>query len=67
MSYEKARAYTGLGNVAASGGRSTEAVALWRRADETHRGLDPATVAEARARFRSTTSGSAAPAEHESD
>lgn len=69
MPYEQARAYIGLGNVAAADGRRTEAVALWRRADETHRGLDPAMVAEARARFRfrATTSDPAALAVHESD
>ncbi|MCX2729438.1 tetratricopeptide repeat protein [Saccharopolyspora sp. NFXS83] len=55
--YEQARAYTGLGNVAASGGRDLEAAALWRRADEVHRGLEPAMVAESRVRscYRSTS------------
>ncbi|GGJ06872.1 hypothetical protein GCM10011581_49750 [Saccharopolyspora subtropica] len=65
MSFEQARAYTGLGNVAATGGRSAEAVALWRRADETHRGLNPTMVAEARVRSRlcTTASGPAGAAE----
>ncbi|MEV6228063.1 tetratricopeptide repeat protein [Saccharopolyspora shandongensis] len=48
--YEAARAYTGLGNLAATGGRDAEAAALWQRADETYRGLKPQMVPESRIR-----------------
>lgn len=48
--YEQARAFTGLGNLAARAGRGREAAALWLRAEEVHRGLEPAMIAEARLR-----------------
>lgn len=48
--YETARAYTGIGNIAAAGGAADLAGELWERADETHPGLDPVMVGEARLR-----------------
>lgn len=55
--YEQARAFTGLGNLAALAGRGQEAEALWLRADEVRRGLEPAMVAEARVRSRLRAAG----------
>ncbi|MEV0053545.1 tetratricopeptide repeat protein [Saccharopolyspora shandongensis] len=55
--YEQARAFTGLGNLAARAGRAREAAALWLRADEVHRGLEPTMVAEARVRSRFRAAG----------
>jgi tetratricopeptide (TPR) repeat protein len=49
-SYETARAYTGIGNIAAAGGATDLAEELWERANETHPGLDPVMVGEARLR-----------------
>ncbi|MFI7115971.1 ATP-binding protein [Amycolatopsis sp. NPDC049868] len=48
--YETARAYTGLGNVAAAEGAAELAADLWDQADEIHRGLDQVMVGEARVR-----------------
>ncbi|GAA4531028.1 helix-turn-helix domain-containing protein [Amycolatopsis samaneae] len=48
--YETARAYTGLGNVAATRGEPEVAAVFWARADETYPDLDPVMVGEARAR-----------------
>ncbi len=48
--YETARAYTGLGNVAAAEGSAGRAAELWERADEIHPDLDPVMVGEARIR-----------------
>jgi transcriptional regulator with XRE-family HTH domain/tetratricopeptide (TPR) repeat protein len=49
--YETARAYTGMGNVAAANGSADLARELWHRADQTHAGLDPVMVGEARVRM----------------
>ncbi|WP_344430866.1 ATP-binding protein [Amycolatopsis minnesotensis] len=49
--YETARAYTGLGNLAAARGERDAAAELWARADETHPVLDPIIVGETRERF----------------
>ncbi|WP_290059006.1 hypothetical protein [Amycolatopsis solani] len=49
-SHEAARAYTGLGNVAAARGVREEAAGFWAQADEIHPDLDPVVVGEARAR-----------------
>ncbi|KFU75948.1 NB-ARC domain-containing protein [Amycolatopsis lurida] len=48
--YETARAYVGLGNVAAAEGSAQMAAELWNRADEIHPDLDRVMVGEARAR-----------------
>ncbi|QWF83006.1 ATP-binding protein [Amycolatopsis sp. CA-230715] len=48
--YETARAYTGLGNLAAARGEREVAAEFWARADEAHPGLDPVIVGENRAR-----------------
>jgi transcriptional regulator with XRE-family HTH domain/tetratricopeptide (TPR) repeat protein len=48
--HEAARAYTGLGNVAAARGADEEAAEHWAQADELHLGLDPVMVGEARVR-----------------
>ncbi|GAB3726511.1 hypothetical protein GCM10027598_45450 [Amycolatopsis oliviviridis] len=48
--YETARAYTGLGNVAAAEGSAALAAELWDRADEIHPDLDRIMVGEARVR-----------------
>lgn len=48
--YETARAYTGLGNVAAAQGSADLAAEFWERADEIHPDLDQVMVGEARAR-----------------
>lgn len=48
--YETARAYTGLGNLAAARGERDAATEFWARADDTHPGLDPVIVGEVRAR-----------------
>ncbi|MFK0248389.1 ATP-binding protein [Amycolatopsis azurea] len=48
--YETARAYTGLGNIAAAEGSPAMAAELWERADEIHPDLDQVMVGEARAR-----------------
>ncbi len=50
-SYETARAYLGLGNVAAAEGSAALATDLWGRADEIHPDLDRVMVGEARARL----------------
>jgi tetratricopeptide (TPR) repeat protein len=49
--YEKARATTGLGNVAAEAGHQADAVTRWADADDLHNGMDPVMVGEARARM----------------
>ncbi|WP_410631831.1 ATP-binding protein [Amycolatopsis sp. cmx-4-83] len=49
-SHEAARAYTGLGNVAAARGSHEEAAGFWAQADETHPDLDPVVIGEARTR-----------------
>ncbi|WP_020667456.1 ATP-binding protein [Amycolatopsis nigrescens] len=49
-SYEAARAETGLGNVAYAAGQHEQAEQHWRLAAERHPNLNPAVVAEARAR-----------------
>ncbi|WP_328644486.1 helix-turn-helix domain-containing protein [Amycolatopsis sp. NBC_00348] len=48
--HEAARAYTGLGNVAAARGAASEAAGYWAQADENHPGLDPVVVGETRVR-----------------
>ncbi|RZQ64820.1 ATP-binding protein [Amycolatopsis suaedae] len=48
--YETARAFTGLGNIAAADDLRDKAVVLWAQADDTHPGLDPVTVGEVRVR-----------------
>ncbi|MER6874722.1 tetratricopeptide repeat protein, partial [Amycolatopsis sp. NPDC000673] len=48
--HEAARAYLGLGNVAAAQGIEDEAASLWERAEAAHPDLDPVTVGEAAAR-----------------
>ncbi len=48
--YETARAYVGLGNVAAAEGSTALAAEFWDRADEIHPDLDQVMVGEARAR-----------------
>ncbi|MEV6909060.1 tetratricopeptide repeat protein [Amycolatopsis sp. NPDC051071] len=50
--YETARAYTGLGNIAAAEGSAALAAEMWDRADEIHPDLDPVMVGEARTRGR---------------
>ncbi|WP_116202816.1 ATP-binding protein [Amycolatopsis circi] len=49
--HEAARAYAGLGNIAAARGAAGEAGSLWEQADEIRPGLDPAVVGEARVRL----------------
>ncbi|KAA9161632.1 tetratricopeptide repeat protein [Amycolatopsis acidicola] len=48
--YEAARAFTGLGNIARARGDKVEATIWWARADEIHPALPPASVGEARVR-----------------
>lgn len=48
--HETARAYTGLGNVAAARGDTALATELWERSDEIHPELDEVVVGEARVR-----------------
>lgn len=48
--FEAARAYIGLGNIAATVGAPEEADQLWQLADETHQGINPLMVGEARVR-----------------
>lgn len=48
--HEAARAYLGLGNVAAAQGVAGEAASQWERAEAAHPDLDPVTVGEAAAR-----------------
>ncbi|HKS47088.1 MAG TPA: tetratricopeptide repeat protein [Amycolatopsis sp.] len=48
--FETARAYIGLGNVAAAVGAPKEADWFWHLADETHQGINPLMVGEARVR-----------------
>ncbi|WP_101613108.1 tetratricopeptide repeat protein [Amycolatopsis sp. BJA-103] len=50
-SYEAARAYIGLGNVAVAEGSHALAADLWDRADEVHPDLDQVMVGEARTRM----------------
>ncbi|RSN34521.1 hypothetical protein DL990_12760 [Amycolatopsis sp. WAC 01416] len=52
--YETARAYVGLGNVAAAEGSTELAADLWNRADEVHPDLDEVMVGESRARGGAT-------------
>jgi transcriptional regulator with XRE-family HTH domain/tetratricopeptide (TPR) repeat protein len=51
-SYEQARAYLGIGNIASVGGEAALAGELWERADEIHSGFDPVMVGEARLRTK---------------
>jgi tetratricopeptide (TPR) repeat protein len=48
--YERARAITGLGNIAATAGSLVDARELWSRADDTHAHLEVAVVGEVGAR-----------------
>ncbi|WP_370949033.1 NB-ARC domain-containing protein [Amycolatopsis sp. cg5] len=50
-SYETARAYTGIGNIAAARGEHGLAADFWERADDVHADLNPLMVGETRIRW----------------
>ncbi|WP_091287814.1 ATP-binding protein [Amycolatopsis xylanica] len=52
-SYETARAYTGIGNIAAARGEHALAADFWERADDVHPDLNPLMVGETRVRWGS--------------